>query len=427
MQVDKRGPAEASRPPVTVLCGFLGAGKTTVLNHLLTQSQGERWALVVNDVGAINIDARLVALPPAPIVDGSSGVQPAAQPVVELGNGCVCCSIKDELAETVARLALTGRPGGPAGLPYDHILIETTGVAEPRGVARLFLQPNPFGRALGDLAVLHALVTVIDAAHFLQLWREQVAGTSVLARPRREILRTSTKPWFELMLEQVETADLLLVNQCDRVSGAERSELTLALRGLNPRAEIQEVEHGRVPRAVVLAGPRFDAQATLGASTWLQTLNALAPAPGRFVQRPGGAPVVDFPLQKVPHGRHGRRFGLDSFVFQARRPMVRERLEALLTSGVPGLVRAKGFCWWAEQPDEMGFLSVAGGAVRIDLLNYWWAALIESGRASLEDRPPLIRALWEEPGGDRRQELVFIGVDLDRVRLTSALEACLVP
>lgn len=158
------------RPPVTILCGFLGAGKTTLLNHLLGQTEGERWALVVNDVAAVNMDARQVAVR----VEALSGVE--APPIVELGNGCVCCSSKDDLADSLIQLALTGRPGGPGGRPYDRIVVETTGVAEPKEIARLFTQRNPFGRSPGDVARLAALVTVVDAGAFLRLWRRRSAA-----------------------------------------------------------------------------------------------------------------------------------------------------------------------------------------------------------------------------------------------------------
>jgi len=412
-------------PAVTVLCGFLGAGKTTVLNRLLAQADGERWALVVNDVGAINIDARQIAARAAEIGDK---MQPAAQPVVELGNGCVCCSIKDELAEKLTELALTGRAGGPAGDPYLHIVVETTGVAEPRGVANLFLQRNPFGRSLSDFARLSALVTVIDAAHFLRLWRDHVA------QPKggmRALAAAGRKSIFDLMLEQVEVSDLLLVNKSDLVSFEELAQLDHGLEGLNPRAERHAIEQGQIAREIVLDRIRFDPRETLSSARWLQSLNAVAPLAGRpqggFVQR---RPVVETAKNvRANDSNAGRpdfesKYGLRSFVYQARRPFDRGRFEAFIRAGIPGLVRAKGFCWWADQPDEMGFLSVAGDEVRFETLNYWWAALVENGKATLVDRPRMIVALWEEPSGDRRQELVFIGQGLAEDAVRSGLDLC---
>jgi G3E family GTPase len=385
------------RPPVTVLCGFLGAGKTTLLNHVLQQAEGRRWAAVVNDVAAINIDAAVVS---------ASG---AKSDVVELGNGCVCCSNSGDLAETLARLAIDGQ--------YDHIWVETTGVAEPRGIANLFLQRNPFGRGLGEIAQLSALVTVIDAAHFLNEWQQQAAPG-----PGRQIPATGQRPVFELMVEQAECADLLILNKCDLVSAESLVQLETILRGLNGRAERVRTERGQISSELLLDRVRFEGNATLGAAKWLQTLNAHADAGarGRFVAKPGGAPLVN------SGARHTERFGIVSFVFQARRPFDRKKLFALLAEGLAGLLRAKGFFWVMDQPDEMGFLSIAGGVLRYDFLHYWWGSLVETGRVRRDQVPPKLEELWEEPHGDRRQELVFIGVALDEAAIRAQLEACLV-
>lgn len=409
-----------SLPRVTVLCGFLGAGKTTLLNHLLTQAEGSRWALVVNDVGSINIDASQVGATAASLAQRTGG---DAQPVVELGNGCVCCSIKDELSEALVRLALAGRPGGEPGMAFDHLLVETTGVAEPKGIAALFTRKNPFGRSLSDFARLSSLVTVVDAAHFLDLWRRQGVLTPGAVRTK---VAVGPQPLIELLIEQIEVADLIVLNKCDRVTPDDVEQLGQVIAGLNARAEVLRVEFGQAPRESVVDRLRFDPKATLGSAQWIRALNALAPVvPGTaarpLVTKPGVIPGS----AEVPSFE--RRFGLRTFTFQARRPFLREPWEHLVRAGLPGVVRAKGFFWLAEQPDEMGFLSVAGDQVRLETLNYWWAALVENGRAGLEDRPFTIRALWVEPHGDRRQELVFIGVGLDEPALRRALESCLAP
>lgn len=382
-----------TKPPVTVLCGFLGAGKTTLLNHLLGQSEGRRWAAVVNDVAALNIDAAVVR----------AGAETAAvRDIVELGNGCVCCSSKDELAETIAELA-----AGADGRVYDHVLVETTGVAEPRGIANLFTRKNPFGRALGDFATLSALVSVIDAKAFLSEWR---ASRGRVGAGGRERVTGARRPVFELMVEQAECADVLVINKCDLATGEELAELERVLGGLNPRAERVLAERGQVSSELLLGRTRFDAAETLKSAKWVRVLNSVAPG---FVAPP------------VKRAAHEELYGVTSFVYQARRPFVRERLERFVENAQAGLLRAKGFFWTREQPDEMGFLSVAGGAVRYETLNYWWAALIESGRAGMDERPEMIRALWVEPHGDRRQELVFIGVDLDEAAMCAGLDACL--
>ncbi len=382
----------SAKPPVTVLCGFLGAGKTTLLKHLLGQAEGRKWAAVVNDVAALNIDGAVVR----------AGFESTGD-IVELGNGCVCCSSKDELAETVAELAATGS--------YEHILIETTGVAEPRGIATLFTRKNPFGRTLSDFATLSALVSVIDAAAFAA-----EAAKAEILNPKR-LNPKGGRPVFELMLEQVECADVLVMNQCDRVTAEEADRTEAILRGLNARAEITRTEHGQIASEFLLGRVRFDATATLGAARWVWELNAVGAAPA-------GSLVRKIPAAET-RPAHEAKYGITSFVYQARRPFVQAVFYALIETGLPGLLRAKGFYWTREQPDEMAFLSVAGGVVRHDTLNPWWAALIENGKARLDERPESIRALWAEPHGDRRQELVFIGVGLDEAAIRAALDGCL--
>lgn len=369
-----------------------------MLNHLLRQAEGRRWAAVVNDVAAINIDAALVK------------TQLPGSDVVGLGNGCVCCSNRDDLAETIARLTREGE--------YEHILVETSGVAEPRGIASLFTQKNPFGRSLNDFAQLSALVSVVDAAYFLAEWRVQHgAKKEDAAAAAGEKMK---QPVFELMVEQIECADLVVLNKCDLANEEELAQVEEIVHGLNARAELLRTEQGQVAREFLLERVRFDPVATAGAARWVKVLNAL-PVGGGSVERPGGKPLV---VEVTP--RHTERYGITSWVFQARRPFVREKFEALLARGASGLLRAKGFFWLAERPDELGFLSVAGGTVRTDFPSYWWAAMIESGRARREEVPATLAKIWIEPSGDRRQELVFIGVGLDEKALRRELEQCLV-
>ena len=400
--------APPALPPVTVLCGFLGAGKTTLLNHLLTQTKGRRWAVVVNDVAAINIDGAVVRANDADARVGRT--------VVELGNGCVCCSSKDELAETIYQLAADGN--------YEHILVETTGVAEPRALGALFVLKNPFGRSLGDVATLSALVTMIDAAFFLRKWRDY------RARKERGIIGGGQRPVFELMLEQAECCDVLVLNKCDLASPDDLAHLEEILHGLNTRAEIVRAEHGRVSSGVLLDRVRFDARETLRAAVWVKKLaDALlalvGPGNGAVRSSPTTGQFATNTPSREERPAHEVNYGIGSFVYQARRPFVQEKFYALMETGLPGLLRAKGYFWTREQPDEMGFLSVAGGVVRYDFLSYWWAAMIEAGKARLDQRPELIAALWAEPHGDRRQELVFIGVGLDEAAVRAALDACL--
>ena len=437
-------------PPVTVLCGFLGAGKTTLLRHLLGQAEGRRWAAVVNDVAAINVDGQVVQGAGARAT--GSGEAPR---VVQLSNGCVCCSVKDELAETVAELCANGR--------YAHVIVETTGVADPRGVADLFVRKNRFGRSLSDFARLSALVTVIDARGFLaerarsgaegeterrregeteraekrtrgeNEERERVGG-AVAERKRKEHEDRErvggVKPVFELMVDQAECADVLVLNKCDLVSEEELVQLEAILRGLNPRAEILRTEQGQIASEVVLDRVRFDEKATLGAARWIRVLQG-----GAAEKRDGGVAsptavaagaVLGAGVWKPNMARHEDEYGIRSFVFEARRALVRDKFLTWLAEELPaGLLRAKGFYWFAEQAADIGFLSVAGGAVRTEFVGTWAAALVEAGVITAAAVPVSAREKWVEPHGDRRVELVFIGIGLDEAAMRVGLARCL--
>ena len=398
-------------PPVTVLSGFLGAGKTTLLRHLLGQAEGRKWAAIVNDVAAINVDAQVVA--------GAGAAR-----VVELGNGCVCCSMRDSLAETIAELA--------AQRAYDHILVETTGVAEPRGVADLFTRKNAFWRSLGDFAQLSALVTVVDARSFLDAQRRSRGlglraaheGRKREEKEERERLAEGKKPVFELMVDQVECADVLVLNKCDLANETELAEVERILGGLNVRAELLRAEQGQVASEWLLGRVRFDGAATMGAARWLRLMRG----EGRGGGGATGGLAVKARLEVAPHlgARHETDYGITSFVWEARRALDGAKFGAWLESDLPdGLLRAKGFFWVAERSADIGFLSVAGGQARREWVGTWAAALRESGVITEAQLTAEARAKWAEPHGDRRQELVFIGTELDETKLRAKLEACL--
>jgi G3E family GTPase len=408
------------RTPVTVFCGFLGAGKTTLLRHLLGQAATAeaaggggvaRWAAVVNDVAAVNIDGAVVGADNA--ARAALGAEGAAE-VVELGNGCVCCSGADDLGEAIARLAASGL--------YGHIWVETSGVAEPRGIATLFTRKNPFGKTLGDFARLAALVTVVDVVAFAREAEKAGAGGVAGTAPGRAPTGGGERPVFELMVEQAECADVVVLNQCDRATeaGGELARAEALVAGLNARAELVRTERGQVTAEFFTGRQRFDPAATVGAARWINELNraAAAPAPGDgFAARP----------RVTRQAYHELRYGITSLVYRARAPFDAGRLNALFAAGLPGVLRAKGFFWTTRSPDEMGFVSVAGGVVRWETLSVWWSARIASGRARMEDRPPAVAAHWAEPHGDRRQEIVLIGVGVEarEAELRAALDGCL--
>lgn len=415
---EKSQGAEKGKTPVTVFCGFLGAGKTTLLRHLLGQastagSEGgpARWAAIVNDVAAVNIDGVVVGEDNA--ARAALGADGASE-VVELGNGCVCCSGADDLGEAIARLAASGL--------YEHIWVETSGVAEPRGIATLFTRKNPFGKTLSDYARLAALVTVIDVVAFARE-AEKNGGA------RRTPAGSGERPVFELMVEQVECADVVVLNQCDRATEASgeivRAEELVA--GLNARAEVARTERGQLVAEFFTGRTRFDPVATTGSARWIRDLNAaaLVPASASVAGTAGSLATRPKPVARR-EAYHEKKYGLTSFVYRARPAFDAAKLNALFAEGLPGVLRAKGFFWTTRSPDEMGFVSLAGGVVRWETLSVWWAARIAAGRARLEERPPSVVAHWAEPHGDRRQEIVLIGVGLDEAALRAALDGCLV-
>ena len=412
--------SKKSKVGVTVFCGFLGAGKTTLLRHLLSQAgtAGEgggraSWAAVVNDVAAVNIDGAVVRTENEARDELGAG---GAAEVVELGNGCVCCSGADDLGEAIAGLARSGR--------YEHIWVETSGVADPRSVATLFTRKNPFGQTLADYARLEALVTVVD---MVALAREAERAES----SGRVAAGTAERPVFELMLEQIECADVIVLNQCDRATeaGGERARAEALAAGLNARTEVIATERGQVAAEFFTGGRvRFDAAATLGAARWVRELNRVAAGAGAgrgLVVRGAATDGGKAGGRAKPY--HESRYGITSIVYRARRPFDADRLRVLFAGGLSGVLRAKGFFWTTRSPDEMGFVSLAGGVVRWETLSVWWAARIAMGRVRLEDRPESVLASWAEPYGDRRQEIVLIGVGVAaREReLASALDGCL--
>jgi len=392
--------ASAPCPSVTVISGFLGAGKTTLLQNLLANAnagEGARWAAIVNDLAALNIDGRLIE-------------QAGASRVVELANGCVCCTVRDALAETVAELAASGR--------YAHLFVETSGVAEPRAIVSLFTRPNAFGRSLSDFARLHALVTVVDAAQWRDAWRRLARGSPLTCAAHARCSGEPKAP-SELMLEQIECADLLLLNKADLVSLDELGELEAALRGLNTRAEILTTREARVPTGFLPGAARFDLQATLSAARWLKVLDASAG---------GSAASVFRPDEATPSARQekGTSPGWQTFVFRERVPFCEARLRAFFAEKrPPGLIRAKGFFWVKERAADMGYLSLAGEILRSDFVGNWASALLERGLITESEISAHARAVWAEPYGDRRQELVFIGQGVDTAALERALRECL--
>jgi len=317
--------------PVTVLSGFLGAGKTTLLQHVLNNRQGLRVAVIVNDMSSVNIDAALVQ-------KGEAALSRTEEKLVEMSNGCICCTLREDLLKEVARLAELGR--------FDYLLIESTGISEPLPVAETFTFADEQGRSLSDRCRLDTMVTVVDAYNFL---REYVKADGLLERGLG-LGDQDDRTISDLLIEQVEFADVLLINKIDLVSAQERERLEAILRTLNPEAHLIASSFSQVPLDQVLNTGRFRLERAQQAPGWL----------------------------KEARGEHlpeTQEYGIGSFVYEARRPFHPRRFfETLQAINWSGILRSKGFFWLASRHDVIGTWSQAGGASRIEPTGIWWAA-----------------------------------------------------
>ncbi|XTZ14497.1 GTP-binding protein [Micromonospora echinospora] len=368
------------RLPVTVLSGFLGAGKTSLLNHVLANRDGLRVAVIVNDMSEVNIDASLVR-------DGGA-LSRTEERLVELTNGCICCTLRDDLLDEVAHLARQGR--------FDYLLIESSGISEPMPVAATFAFGVEDGQVLDDLARLDTTVTVVDAAGL----REMIEAGETLETRGLAAYEGDDRGVADLLVDQIEFADVLVVNMTDLIGPADLAVVEALLTRLNPAARQVRAVHGRVAPVEILHTGRFDLERAETAPGWVAELN-------------GG------------HVPETEEYGISSIVFRDHRPFHPQRLWDLLAGGLEafGVLRSKGFLWLASRPDVQALWSQAGPSGRCDpvgvpvAVSGEWPADPDE-RAGLESR-------WHPVFGDRQQELVLIGVGLDGEGLRAALLSCL--
>lgn len=364
--------------PVTVLSGFLGAGKTTLLNHILQNRDGLKVAVIVNDMSEVNIDAQLVR--------GEAQLSRVDEKLVEMSNGCICCTLREDLLVEVGKLASEGR--------FDYLVIESTGVSEPMPVAETFTFEDEAGVSLASLARLDTMVTVVDAHNFVtDLFSEES-----LAQREQALGEEDDRSIATLLLEQIEFANVLILNKVDELERETIEEIEAILRRLNPDATILRSQFSRVPVSSILNTGLFDPEKASGVPGWL-------------VEARGA------------HVPETLEYGIGSFVYRARKPFHPPRLWDFLHSDWPGVFRSKGFFWIGSRPDDCMLWSQAGGDIRIDLAGSWYAALPEEEWEG-ESRE-LIQSAFEGEHGDRRQELVFIGQDLDSDNFAQQLDQCL--
>ncbi|WP_417308491.1 GTP-binding protein [Devosia sp.] len=372
--------------PVTVLSGFLGAGKTTLLNHVLANRDGLKVAVIVNDMSEVNIDAALIR-------DGGANLSCTDEQLVEMSNGCICCTLRGDLLKEVTRLASDGR--------FDYLLIESTGISEPLPVATTFDYRDEIGFSLADITQLDTMVTVVDCANLLRDYVSQ----DFLSDRGETLGPEDNRTLVDLLVEQIEFANVVVLNKVSTAAPADRAAAIKIIKALNADARIIEADFGKVAPAAILGSGLYDVETAQENPLWFKELNGF-----------------------TDHVPETLEYGIRSFVYRARRPFNPMLFQDFVSRSWPGVLRAKGFFWLATRPDKVGELSQAGAIVRTERRGLWWGAVPQSRWPDHPDWRSAMAPYLDPVWSDRRQELVFIGTDpMDEAALRHALDQCLVP
>lgn len=368
--------------PVTVLSGFLGAGKTTVLNHILNNREGLKVAVIVNDMSEVNIDAAQV--------QKEVTLNRAEEKLVEMSNGCICCTLREDLLVEINQLAKEGR--------YDYLVIESTGISEPLPVAETFTFADENDVSLSDIAELDTMVTVVDAVNFLKDYDE----AQMLQETGESNGEDDDRSVADLLVDQVEFADVILISKTDLTTDTELERLQHILRTLNTEAQFIPIQNGNVPLNRIIDTGLFNFERAQQAPGWLKEMRG----------------------EHIPETEE---YGIGSFVYEARRPFYPQKFyEFLHSKDIAGkLIRSKGYFWLATRPEFAGSWSQAGGIARYGFGGMFWKAVPKDQWPDDDVYLASIEAQWQEPFGDMRQELVFIGQGLSEQEVRAKLDACL--